>query len=109
MTSISFGGENSGIQVGINHGPIYPPANQPEPRLKPVSTVPFPHDPDFASRDSIPGSRIVLVGLGGVGLGQSSPWLPLADFVTKISTCHRILPLSPTASVRHLGFLGSCE
>ena len=49
----------------------------------PLSTVPFPHDPDFVSRDglldqiheksSIPGSRIVIVGLGGVGLGLSSP------------------------------------
>jgi hypothetical protein len=53
--------------------------------------VPFPHDPDFVSRDglldqiheksSIPGSRIVLVGLGGVGLGQSSLGGPFkADF-----------------------------
>ncbi|KAJ6102603.1 hypothetical protein N7486_005030, partial [Penicillium sp. IBT 16267x] len=52
---------------------------RPEPRLEPLSTVPFPHDPDFISRDgilsiiheksSVPGSRIVLVSLGGVGLG----------------------------------------
>jgi hypothetical protein len=83
MTSIFFGDENSGFQVGISHGPIYLPA-QPEPRLEPLSTVPFPHDPNFVSRDglfdqireksSILGSRIALVGLGGVGLGQSSPW-----------------------------------
>ncbi|KAL4946533.1 P-loop containing nucleoside triphosphate hydrolase protein [Aspergillus oleicola] len=68
---------NSGFQVGISHGPIYLPAEQPEPRPEPLSTVPFPHDADFVSRDgvldqiheksSIPGSRIVLVGLGGVG------------------------------------------
>lgn len=76
MTSISFGDENSGFQVGISHGPIYLPA-QPEPRPEPLSTVPFPHDPDFVSRDalfnqidnktSVGGSKIVLVGLGGVG------------------------------------------
>lgn len=50
---------------------------QPEPRPEPLSTVPYPHDPDFVSRDAlldqiyekalIPGSRIALVGLGGVG------------------------------------------
>jgi hypothetical protein len=49
----------------------------PEPRPEPLSTVPFPHDPEFVSRHaildqihekaSIPGSRIALVGLGGVG------------------------------------------
>jgi hypothetical protein len=49
----------------------------PESRPEPLSTVPFPRDPDFVSRDailaqihekaSIPGSRIALVGLGGVG------------------------------------------
>lgn len=51
---------------------------RPEPRLEPLLTVPFPQDPHFVSRDailhqihdkaSIPGSRIALVGLGGVGL-----------------------------------------
>ncbi|OQE15077.1 hypothetical protein PENSTE_c030G02933 [Penicillium steckii] len=48
-----------------------------EPRPDPLSTVPFLHDPDFVSRDklfaqieeksSTPGSRVALVGLGGVG------------------------------------------
>ena len=43
-----------------------------------LSTVPFPRDPDFVSRDNlldqirdknlVLGSRIALVGLGGVGL-----------------------------------------
>ncbi|CAI7652608.1 unnamed protein product [Penicillium manginii] len=52
-------------------------SKRPEPRPEPLSTVPFPHDPDFVSRDgilntiyeksSVSGSRIVLVGLGGVG------------------------------------------
>ncbi|CAG7978660.1 unnamed protein product [Penicillium salamii] len=75
MTSISFGDENSGFQVGVNHGPVYLPADQPESRPEPLWTVPFSHDPDFVSRDeilnqihensSIPGSRTVLVGLGG--------------------------------------------
>lgn len=52
---------------------------QPESRPEPLSTTPFPHDPDFISRDalkqlhqktSVPGSRIVLWGLGGVGSVQ---------------------------------------
>lgn len=52
----------------------------PEHRPKPLWTVPFPPDPDFVSREalleqidekvSIPGSRIALVGLGGVGSDQ---------------------------------------
>lgn len=49
----------------------------------PLSTVPFRHDPGFINRDglldqiheksSTPGSTIVLYGIGGVGLGLSSP------------------------------------
>ncbi|KAJ5335664.1 uncharacterized protein N7506_005600 [Penicillium brevicompactum] len=80
MTSISFGNANSGTQIGINNGPIYSPPERPESRPDPLSTVPFPHEPDFVSRGalldrihdkaSIPGSRIVLVGLGGVGKTQ---------------------------------------
>jgi hypothetical protein len=97
MDSIKFGDRNSGSQVGINNGVINLGAGesitalaiyarstdsdllleQLEPRPDPLSTVPALHDPDFVSRDdllnhiheksSVPGSRIVLVGLGGVG------------------------------------------
>ena len=52
-------------------------AEQPETPPTPLSTVPFPRDPDFVSRgillrrirekSSVAGSRIALVGLGGVG------------------------------------------
>jgi hypothetical protein len=58
----------------------FPSSERLEPRPEPLSTVPFSHDPDFVSRDalldqvhekaSIPGSRIALVGLGGVGSEQ---------------------------------------
>ncbi|KAJ5414716.1 hypothetical protein N7509_001343 [Penicillium cosmopolitanum] len=88
MTSISFGNANSGFQVGINQGPIYFSDRQ-ELRPQPLSTVPFPHDPDFVSRDAlldqihekaaILGSRIVLVGLGGVGKTRLA-----------IEYCHRV-------------------
>ncbi|KAJ5955445.1 hypothetical protein N7501_009724 [Penicillium viridicatum] len=81
MASISFSGKNHGLQVGDNRGSIsaeihLPPA-RPETPPNPLSTVPFARDRDFVSRDillgrirekcSIPGSRIALVGLGGVG------------------------------------------
>ncbi|KAJ5159346.1 uncharacterized protein N7500_008997 [Penicillium coprophilum] len=90
MTSISFGDQNQGLQVGANHGPIYYTSEQREPRPEPLSTVPFLHDPDFVSRDeildqiheksSIPGSRIVLVGLGG--------WVRKSRLA--IEYCHRV-------------------
>jgi hypothetical protein len=99
MTSISFAGNNHGIQVGQSHGSItaefhLPPGKleewdkltvvtnrrilvRPETPPSPLSTVPFARDPDFVSRDtllhqiheksSVSGSRIALVGLGGVG------------------------------------------
>lgn len=51
-----------------------------EPRLEPLSTVPFPRNLDDVRRDDLLDhihdkasaleSIIVLVGLGGVGLGQ---------------------------------------
>ncbi|KAL3455044.1 P-loop containing nucleoside triphosphate hydrolase protein [Aspergillus heterothallicus] len=81
MASILFPGINHGLQVADNNGSIhaefYLPPERPETPPSPLSTVPFARDPDFISRDallrqireksSVPGSRIALVGLGGVG------------------------------------------
>ncbi|KAJ6008357.1 hypothetical protein N7540_012333 [Penicillium herquei] len=111
MTSISFGDRNQGLQVGTSHGPIYytSTSEQPEPRPEPLSTVPFPHDPDFVSRDelldqiheksSIP-SRIVLVGLGGVGKSRLA-----------IEHCHRVRQQSPDTWVFwvHASNTARCE
>ncbi|KAF3010215.1 hypothetical protein E8E15_001317 [Penicillium rubens] len=56
------------------------PPERPETPTNPFSTVPFARDLDFVSRDAllrrihekslVPGSRIALVGLGGVGKSQ---------------------------------------
>ncbi|KAJ6014913.1 hypothetical protein N7540_009504 [Penicillium herquei] len=80
MATISYGHNNSGVQVGVNHGPIYVSQEQPEPRPEPLFTVPFPRDPEFVGRGeilgqihetaSIGGARVILVGLGGVGKTQ---------------------------------------
>ncbi|KAJ5922217.1 Tetratricopeptide-like helical [Penicillium verrucosum] len=80
MTSNSFYGSNSGLQVGVNTGPINIALERPETPTKPLSTVPFAQDQEFVSRDGllrqirekslILGSRIALVGLGGVGKSQ---------------------------------------
>ncbi|KAJ5414932.1 hypothetical protein N7509_000030 [Penicillium cosmopolitanum] len=84
MTSISFGDRNRGLQVGQSSGSIHAEIHLPPERLEtppnPLSTVPFARDPDFVYRRSllqsihekisIPGSRIALVGLGGVGKSQ---------------------------------------
>lgn len=61
----------------------FPFLERAELRPEPLSTVPIPHDPDFVSRDalldrihenaSIAGTRIALVGFGGVGSGQLVP------------------------------------
>ncbi|CAI7577509.1 unnamed protein product [Penicillium glandicola] len=78
MASISFNGNNEGgLQIGVNSGPINLPPVRPETPTNPLSTVPFARDIDFISRDTllrqihekslVPGSRIALVGLGGVG------------------------------------------
>ncbi|KAJ5827849.1 hypothetical protein N7447_004612 [Penicillium robsamsonii] len=109
MTSIVFGDQNQGLQVGASHGPIYYTSEQPEPRPEPLSTVPFPHDPDFVSREeldqihekcSIPGSRIVLVGLGGVGKSRLA-----------IEYCHRVRQQSPDTWVFwvHASNAARCE
>ncbi|KAJ5659052.1 Tetratricopeptide-like helical [Penicillium longicatenatum] len=82
MTSISFGGANSGSQVGINNGTIHLPPKQERPETPPLplSTVPFRRDRDYVDRGTLPdeiyekgttpGARIALVGLGGVGKSQ---------------------------------------
>ncbi|KAJ5651655.1 hypothetical protein N7507_009081 [Penicillium longicatenatum] len=84
MASISFRGYNHGLQIGDNSGPIHAefhlPPERPETPPSPLSTVPFARGRDFISRDallrqireksSVPGSRIALVGLGGVGKSQ---------------------------------------
>ncbi|KUM62312.1 hypothetical protein ACN42_g4792 [Penicillium freii] len=80
MASTSFDGPNSGLQIGVNTGSINMAPERPETPTKPLSTVPFVQDQDFVSRDVllrqirekslVPGSRIALVGLGGVGKSQ---------------------------------------
>ncbi|KAJ6151774.1 P-loop containing nucleoside triphosphate hydrolase protein [Penicillium chermesinum] len=79
--SINFGSGNIGTQVGISNGPIYVTSERPQtPRPSPQSLVPFRRDPQFVDRGtlldqvhgkaSIPGGRVALVGLGGVGKSQ---------------------------------------
>ncbi|CAI7636366.1 unnamed protein product [Penicillium pancosmium] len=84
MASVFFRGNNHGLQIGDNRGLInadfHLPPERPETPPNPLSTVPFPRDPEFVSREtlldriheksSVPGSRIALVGLGGVGKSQ---------------------------------------
>ncbi|KAJ6103649.1 hypothetical protein N7486_003871 [Penicillium sp. IBT 16267x] len=75
--STSFGDGNRGTQVGVNTGSIHLPPERPETPPAPLSTVLFRRDRDFVSRDtlldeiytkiSVPGSRIALIGVGGVG------------------------------------------
>ncbi|KAJ6014641.1 hypothetical protein N7540_009232 [Penicillium herquei] len=96
-TAISFGGDNYGCQIGTIHiasGTAQKleisssltnltELEQPEMPPSPLSTIPFPRDSDFLSRDillhrihkivSVSGSRVVLVGLGGVGIRSESP------------------------------------
>ncbi|KAJ5560553.1 hypothetical protein N7513_002952 [Penicillium frequentans] len=83
MTTITNSGTNDGVLVGINNGTVTTQLHlpqRPETPPSPLSTVPFKRDADFVSRDRlldqihekglIPGSRIALVGLGGVGKSQ---------------------------------------
>ncbi|KAJ5301615.1 hypothetical protein N7508_006478 [Penicillium antarcticum] len=84
MASTNHSGVNYGAQVGVNYGSFtadfHLPSERPETPPSPLSTVPFTRDPDFVSRDtlllqiqeksSVQGSRIALVGLGGVGKSQ---------------------------------------
>ncbi|KAJ5288302.1 hypothetical protein N7508_011077 [Penicillium antarcticum] len=84
MASTSHSGVNYGSQVGINYGTFMADFHLPPERAEtppsPLSTVPFARDPDFVRRDkllnqiysknSVAGSRIALIGLGGVGKSQ---------------------------------------
>ncbi|KAB8067091.1 TPR-like protein [Aspergillus leporis] len=82
MASISFRDNYGGFQIGNNEGHVefHLPPERPETPPSPLSTVPFPRNPDFVSRSIIldqicekilvPGARIALVGLGGVGKSQ---------------------------------------
>ncbi|OQE34326.1 hypothetical protein PENCOP_c022G04567, partial [Penicillium coprophilum] len=81
MKSVSFGNNNAGLQIGDHRGTINVefllPPERPKTPPGPTSTVPFRRDPDFVCRGklldqidkktSAPGSRMALVGLGGVG------------------------------------------
>lgn len=81
-SSVSFGDGNKGNQVGINYGSIHLPPEREEIPPTPLSTVPFRRDSGFVSRNrlldqihkqaSVPGSRLGLVGIGGVGKSQLS-------------------------------------
>ncbi|KAJ5784460.1 P-loop containing nucleoside triphosphate hydrolase protein [Penicillium pulvis] len=80
MTSVSFGNENLGLQVGVNEGTIYMNPERSETPPAPLSTIPFRRDPDFVDcgtpldlmneKASVSGAPIALVGLGGVGKSQ---------------------------------------
>ncbi|GAD95438.1 TPR domain protein [Paecilomyces variotii No. 5] len=86
MADISFGDRNTGLQMGISNGSVtahfhVPAPERPETPPNPSSTVPFPRDLNFVSRDTLlnilhekastPASRVGLVGLGGVGKSQA--------------------------------------
>lgn len=83
--------------------------------------MPLPRDPDFVSRDAlleqihkkalISGSRIALVGLGGVGSEQLvlEPIHSALIVIQKDSACGRILSPDSTTVTRYVGSLGPCE
>ncbi|KAJ5248654.1 hypothetical protein N7468_000105 [Penicillium chermesinum] len=78
MAPIVFSGTNNALQIGIHYGDIYLP-ERPETPPAPLSTAPE-RERDFTGRNilldqihnknSVHGSRIALVGLGGVGKSQ---------------------------------------
>ncbi|KAB8229019.1 P-loop containing nucleoside triphosphate hydrolase protein [Aspergillus alliaceus] len=73
-------GGNDELQVEADNGHIHLPSERPITPPSPLSTVPFRRDPDFVDcgsqldliyeKGSVPGSRVALVGLGGVGKSQ---------------------------------------
>ncbi|KAJ5716945.1 hypothetical protein N7488_002591 [Penicillium malachiteum] len=101
MASTAYTGIDHGLQIGNNYGSLtaeFHLRQRLETPPSPGSTVPFQRDPDFVNRDkilsqidektSVPGCRIALVGLGGVGKSQ-----------LVIEYCYRIRSLSPTTWV----------
>ncbi|MCJ1386364.1 hypothetical protein MMC17_009490, partial [Xylographa soralifera] len=85
-SAICFDHQNSGFQAGIINGTVnaevhhHAPPQRPQTPPNPSAIVPFGRDTDFIERGAIldqihykcavPGSRIALVGLGGVGKSQ---------------------------------------
>jgi len=72
--------DNARVHAGNDHygdnNNYYYPHERPVSPLTPFSNVPFAHDPDYVDRKAIsdeihrklvPGARLALVGLGGVG------------------------------------------
>ncbi|KAJ5974633.1 hypothetical protein N7481_011843 [Penicillium waksmanii] len=85
MSSISFGSNNWGMQVGNNYGAIYLPPDQQKAPPQPCSTVPFQKDTMFVGREAVIRAikekqtatgqrheRVALVGLAGVGKTQTA-------------------------------------
>lgn len=78
FTCLRVGLERNRTRSGSTDLPLLPALERPETPPSPLSTVPFARDPDFVSRETlldqihdkslVLGSRIALVGLGGVGL-----------------------------------------
>ncbi|GAB7334635.1 hypothetical protein MBLNU13_g06596t2 [Cladosporium sp. NU13] len=72
--------DHARAHLGDVYNIVHPAPNRPETPLSPLSTVPFPRDPDFVDRGSLlseidqklanPAARVALVGLGGVGKSQ---------------------------------------
>ncbi|KAF2830091.1 hypothetical protein CC86DRAFT_444102 [Ophiobolus disseminans] len=83
-STTSFGNRNYGIQAGVINGEVKPtiylPPVRPETPPPPLIVVTFAHDAEFVERGTIlkrvhhrcaaTGSRVALVGLGGVGKSQ---------------------------------------
>ncbi|KAF2826854.1 hypothetical protein CC86DRAFT_445782 [Ophiobolus disseminans] len=83
-STFSFGDANAGFQAGIINGNVdamfYQAPERPETPPLPSIVIPFARDADFVERGTIleqvcqrcaaSGSRVALVGLGGVGKSQ---------------------------------------